>query len=316
MFGNHTQAGPLREARMAPRDPVPLLLGTSFAIREMERALEGIAQADVNLLIQGEPGTGKRILAQAIHARSPRSREPFHALNLGGLTEAQAEREFFGDAGVTRLVQLGARPTLYLEAVEALSPTLQVHLAEIIAAGNRWSNVRLITSTVAPLDELVRLGRFRRDLATHFGVMRFVLPPLRERREDIRAIAEAYARRWCESTGKSRLSFAPAALAELASYSWPGNVRELEQTLEAALAVTRSGEIGVERIRALLGRRPRRYTAPDVFPLRQLERDYIMSVLVGCNWNQSLAARRLGIGRNTLLRKVRQFGLVAKAAAA
>lgn len=315
MFGHHAPAAPLREARIMRRDPLPLLLGTSMPMREIERALDGIAQADVNLLIQGEPGTGKRILAQAIHARSFRSREPFHALALGGLTEAQAEREFFGDEDVTRLVQLGARPTLYLEAVEALSPKLQAHLAEIIATGNRWANVRLIAGTVASLDELVRLGRFRHDLATHLGAVRFVLPSLRERREDIRAIAEAYARRWCESTGKARLSFARAALAELASYTWPGNLRELEQTLEAALAVTRSGEIGVERIRALLGRRPRRYVAPDVFPLRQLERDYITSVLVGCNWNQSLAARRLGIGRNTLLRKVRQFGL-AKAAAA
>lgn len=315
MFGHHPSVELDRDRRIASTHPAPILLGTSLPMREIERALNGIAQADINLVIQGEPGTGKRILAQTIHARGPRGREPFHKLTLGGLTERQAEREFFGDEGVRRLVQLGSRPTLYLDSVETLAPRLQGHLAAVIATGGQWSSLRLITGTVAPLDELVRLGRFRHDLLSQLGAVRLVLPPLRERREDISAIVEQFTRRWCESTGKSRLYFARAALAELTNYSWPGNVRELQQTLEAALAVTRSGEISVERIRTLLGRRPQRYAAPDVFPLRQLERDYITSVLVGCNWNQSLAARRLGIGRNTLLRKVRSFGL-AKAAAA
>ena len=314
MFGD-CSANPNRTREAADEDPVLLLLGTSTPTREIARALNSLAQSDINLLIQGEPGTGKRILAEEIHARSSRAREPFVKVTLEGLTERQAERELFGDEGVGRLLRLGYRVTLYLESVEALGCGLQTRLATAIAEG-QWSKLRIITGTTAPLDELVRLGRFRPDLVFKLGVVRFTLPPLRERREDIGPIVEHFTRRWCEKSAKARLNIARAAIAELGRYAWPGNVRELQQTLEAALAVTRSGEVSLERVRAILGRRPQRYAAPDVFPLRQLERDYIMSVLMTCNWNQSLAARRLGIGRNTLLRKIRSFGLGKAAEAA
>jgi transcriptional regulator of acetoin/glycerol metabolism len=111
------------------------------------------------------------------------------------------------------------------------------------------------------------------------------------------------------AVGLSRL-----AVAELTSYAWPGNSRDSSRPSRRSWHVTRT-EVTPERIRAVLGRRPRRYAAPDVFPLRQLERDYIAGVLSSCNWNQSLAARRLGIGRNTLMRKIKTFGLRSEAAA-
>jgi DNA-binding NtrC family response regulator len=148
------------------------------------------------------------------------------------------------------------------------------------------------------------------------AIVRIALPPLRERREDIAVVADKVVGEWCEAAGAPRLGLSRLALAELTSYAWPGNSRELEQTIEAVLALSRGSEVTAERIRAVLGRRPRRYAAPDVFPLRQLERDYIAGVLSSCNWNQSLAARRLGIGRNTLMRKIKTFGLRSEVVAA
>jgi DNA-binding NtrC family response regulator len=175
--------------------------------------------------------------------------------------------------------------------------------------------VRVIASSTIELEDLVRVGRFLPDLYFHLGLIRLTIPPLRERREDIPVMADHFVRRWCEETKTRRIVLGRSALNELANYAWPGNARELQQTLESALATSRGAEISADRIRTVLGRRPRRHAAPDVFPLRQLERDYIATVLARCNWNQSLAARRLGIGRNTLMRKIKSFKLERSEAA-
>lgn len=285
------------------------LVGTSLAMREMTRVVANLAQAEVNLLIQGEHGTGKRALAEAVHYQSPRATGTFRAVALAGMPEHMAERDLFGDGVYPGLLSEGPNTTLYLEAIETLSEPLQRRLAGAIGAFGTGQGVRIITGTVAPLDEYVRLGRFRRELFFRLAVIRLTIPPLRERSEDIATIAEQFAERWARAKGMPRPVLGRGALTELRKYAWPGNARELQQTLEATLPVARGGEISVERIRAVLGRRPRRHAAPDVFPLRQLERDYIAAVLSSCNWNQSLAARRLGIGRNTLMRKIKSFGL-------
>lgn len=290
------------------------LAGTSAPMREVERALGHLAHANVNMVIHGESGTGKAILAERIYRQGPRAHEPFVAISLEKLDEAEMERVLFADDGGV----LGAhapRSTLYVNAVEALPPRLQVQLAYVLAHREYDHDVRIIAGTAAPLEELTRLGRFRRDLFFRLAVVRVALPPLRERREDIAVVADRVMEEWCEAAGAPRAGLSRLAVAELMGYAWPGNSRELEQTLEAVLALSRGTEVTPERIRAVLGRRPRRYAAPDVFPLRQLERDYIAGVLSSCNWNQSLAARRLGIGRNTLMRKIKTFGLRAEVAA-
>lgn len=290
------------------------LAGTSAPMREVERALGHLAHANVNMVIHGESGTGKAILAERIYRQGPRAHEPFVAISLEKLDEAEMERILFADDDGA----LGAhapRSTLYLNAVEALPPRLQVQMAFVLAQRDYDHDVRIIAGTSAPLEELTRLGRFRRDLFFRLAVVRVALPPLRERREDIAVVADRVMEEWCEAAGAPRAGLSRLAVAELMGYAWPGNSRELEQTLEAVLALSRGTEVTPERIRAVLGRRPRRYAAPDVFPLRQLERDYIAGVLSSCNWNQSLAARRLGIGRNTLMRKIKTFGLRAEVAA-
>ena len=291
-----------------------VVVGTSAPIREVERALGWLAAAEVNLLLQGEPGSGKRVLAEAIHLQSPRGSGQFYAVSLANRTDSQIEAELFAAPG-EGLLGDARGATLYLEEVGCLPMRLQRRFVRLLRADPSRRNVRIIASSTSELEEAVRLGRFLPELYAHLGLIRLTLPPLRERREDIVALTEYFVRRYCERAGNGAIRVSRSALAELTTYAWPGNARELQQTLEAALALTRTGELTGERIRTVLGRRPRRHVAPDVFPLRTLERDYIATVLTRCNWNQSLAARRLGIGRNTLMRKIKSFKLEKSEAA-
>jgi DNA-binding NtrC family response regulator len=289
-------------------DITSLLAGTSAQIREVERAVRQLASADVNLLLQGEVGTGKRLLAEAIHVQSRRAAAPFSAVALAERSEAQIEDDLFGPGGGLRDTVHGT--TLYLDEVAALPLRLQRRMARALRVPSVRGPVRIIAATAVELEDLVRVGRFATELYFQLALIRLTIPPLRERREDIPALAEHCIRSWCGEQGiVRRITLGRAALAELVGYSWPANLRELQQTITASLALTHGDEISAERVRAVLGRRPRRHAAPDVFPLRQLEHDYIAAVLARCNWNQSLAARRLGIGRNTLMRKIKHYKL-------
>ena len=297
-----------RLAETPPHIPSPAVLfaGTSAPIVQMTRALDGVARADVDLLVQGETGTGKRALAEMIHHMSSRSASAFHVVSLTELTEPQANQELFGPENARGFAASGA--TLYLEQIETLTLRLQRQLMDEISA-RPGAGARIIAGCTVALEELVRIGRFRRDLFSHFSVVRLTIPPLRERREDIAAIAEGFIRRWSEDASVPPIVLGRAALEELALYPWPGNARELQQTLAVAMSACRGAELRPGGIRTALGRRPIRNAAADVYPLRQLEREYIATVLLSCNWNQALAARRLGIGRNTLKRKIRSFRL-------
>jgi len=286
-----------------------LLAGSSASMREVARAIGQLACTDVHLLLQGEHGTGRRVLAEAIHQQSPRGCARFFSLPSSGRSEAQVERELFGAGDDGGLFDAARGATLYLDDIAVLPLRLQRRLTRVLRGVEGCAGVRVIASTAVELEELMRMGRFLPELYFQLGLIRLAVPPLRERREDIEPMAEVCIRAWCRERGVPRIALSRAALGELTGYSWPGNARELQQTIVATLALTHGDEISAERIRTVLGRRPRRHAAPDVFPLRQLERDYIATVLGRCNWNQSLAARRLGIGRNTLMRKIKFFKL-------
>jgi DNA-binding NtrC family response regulator len=158
------------------------------------------------------------------------------------------------------------------------------------------------------LEEHVRLGRFQRALFDRLATVQVSLPPLRERRSDISIIAPAALERWSERTGLPLKTFGEGAVAQLESYDWPANVRELLCVLSVAYEHTRGPVISADRMRTELGSRPRRHVAPGIAPLRQVERDYLLSVMQRCGGNQTLAARRLGIGRSTLLRHLHALG--------
>jgi DNA-binding NtrC family response regulator len=284
------------------------LVGRSAPLCALARAADDLGHAEVNLLIQGEPGTGKCALAETIRARSLRAARPFAVVRLTERTEAEVRNDLFGSTGAGAIVTAPPGATLYLDGVEGLTADLQRRLLLALSSAGVWSQVRVISGANVALEEAVRLGRFRRDLFFRLGVLRISIPPLRERREDIPQIVEALVAARGSVTGREPSALDRSIVNELCADVWPGNARELDHTIDRLFEAARGGAPRIEHLRAVLGRRSREQPMPDVFPLRELERDYIQAVLISCNWNQSLAARRLGIGRNTLLRKIKTFG--------
>jgi len=281
-----------------------LIAGTSAPIRALARTVGAVAASDVNLLVQGEYGTGKRALAQALHRQSFRKDGPFFAIGFADRSEADIKEELFEmlEEGVLLAGARGA--TLYLDEVAWLPMPLQGLLARALHVANVQGTPRIIASTETDLNGLVRAGRFLGELYGRLAPICLTIPPLRERREDIPAIATEYLRT-SHDAGIEQVTLDCDALAELSAYSWPGNARELQETLAAALVRWPSGMISAARIRAVLGRWPHLRAAPGVVPLDEFEDTYITRTLARCNGNKALAARRLEIGRNTLLRRIK-----------
>lgn len=284
------------------------LVGRSHAVRELRRALPVLAHSEVNLLIRGEAGSGKRAWAKAIHHQSPRSAGPFVVLDRSGLGADRVEAELFGNGGIHALATRSRAATIYLETTEALPARLQRRLLEALS-GDELDGVRIIAGTASSLAAQVRSGHLCHVLCQRLAVVEIAIPPLRERREDIAAIVEHCSQRWSETAGSAAIVLGDRALAELEAYSWPGNTRELVGVLEAVRAGACGRPITGARIRTVLHERPGALAGAEVVPLRQVERDYLCAALLRCDGNQTLAARRLGIGRSTLFRKLRELGL-------
>jgi len=283
------------------------LLGNGPAVLSLRGALTTLGQLDMNLLLRGESGTGKQACAIALHRLGARRSHPFFTVHLDGMSEGRIYESLFGARGMTSLAARARLATVYLEGIETLSQRLQLRLAAALAESDATS-VRVLAGTGAVLDELVRVGRFQRALYDRLATIQVSLPPLRERREDVAIIAPAALERWAERTGIQGKTLGTGALAELEAYDWPGNVRELLCVLSVAYEHTRGPVISADRIRTELGARPRRHLAPGIAPLKQIEQDYLLSVMQRCGGNQTLAARRLGIGRSTLLRRLQASG--------
>jgi DNA-binding NtrC family response regulator len=280
------------------------LVGASATVRGFKHALPSLARAEVSLIIGGEPGTGKTEWAQAIHRHSGRAARPFHALSLASLPEARAERQLFGGPSKEGLLAQSRGTTLYLAGIDTLSPRLQHRLAQWLAIDDPLG-VRLIAGSRLALDAQVRLGRFSRTLYQRLALVQLAIAPLRERIEDIAPIAEDHLWRASERSDEPPLVLRESALGELAAHGWPENVRELVGILTALRTIAHGGVITAELVRRTL-RGARRRTAPlEVLPLERIESDYILAALALCDGNQTLAARRLGIGRSTLLRKLK-----------
>jgi DNA-binding NtrC family response regulator len=289
-----------------------LIAGTSAPIRALARTVGAAAASDVNLLVQGERGTGKRALAQALHRQS-RKDGPFLAIGFADRSEADIKEELF-DLLEEGVLLAGARgATLYLDEVAWLPVSLQALLARALHVANVQGTPRIIASTETDLNGLARAGRFLGELYGQLAPICLTIPPLRERREDIPAIVSEYLRTSHDAIGIGQVTLDCGALEELLAYWWPGNARELQETLAAALVQCPSGVISAASIRTILGRWPHLRAAPGVVPLDEFEDAYITRTLVRCNGNKALAARRLGIGRNTLLRRIKTIKLEAVA---
>jgi two-component system response regulator HydG len=311
------------------------MLGRDEKMLVVFEAIRTAARSDVAVLIQGPAGSGKGIVARMIHELSRRARSGFETVNGGALVDTLFESEMFGyekgaftganDRKPGRL-ELAAGGTLFLQGVGELSLTAQVKLERVLAQqqfqrlGGQAHvpvDVRLVSASDRPLDQLVGLGRFRDDLFGRLDAYSIRLPSLRERREDIPVLASRFVARYCAANGlpADGKVLSAEALARLQAYAWPGNIRELEGTASRAALSAPGGIIRESDLEFLHAETPVAAEAPRrLSTLRESERAHILRILDAVSWNKKEAARVLDISRGTLYRKILESRLDSRAA--
>ncbi|MBI5514956.1 MAG: sigma 54-interacting transcriptional regulator [Deltaproteobacteria bacterium] len=295
----------------------------------MRRALDlarRVAGVESTILITGESGVGKERFARLIHQESARASGPFLAINCGAVPEGLLESELFGHArgsftGATQdrpgLFEAAGGGTLFLDEIGEVPPAMQVKLLralqerEVRRVGEnrvRTVDVRVLAATNRDLVREVQSARFRQDLYYRLRVVELRVPPLRERREDILALARLFLAEASERTGRRATGFTPRAANHLVRYRWPGNVRELENAIERAVVLSRGARVDLEDLpEEVLLAPPDVRAAEDARSLEDVEREYILAVLKACDNNKAQAAEQLKIGIATLYRKLKQY---------
>ncbi len=311
------------------------LIGQSPSFLKLLESASRFAESDSFVLIQGASGTGKELIANLIHRRSPRNNRPFVAVNCASIPDTLLESELFGhekgaftNAFTTKqgLVEVANGGTLFLDEVGDISPTIQPKLLRFLETGefrrvggtNLLSvDVRVVTATNKNLQEEVRAGRFREDLLYRLNVVTLRVPPLKDRKDDIPILADYFLARKAKSKNAKRLS--PGAVRLLMEHDWPGNVRELEHVLEGAILLS-TGEVIEESDLAMYFHRPERAVVAAVevpvavpaaggLSLEELEREHIERVLRQNNFSRTKTADALGISKKTLYLKIKRYGM-------
>jgi DNA-binding NtrC family response regulator len=320
-----------RLRRKVEREGVPTLIGQAPAMKRMYDLIERVAPSRATVLITGETGTGKEMVAQAIHALSDRARKPFVTVQCSALSESLLESELFGHmkgsftgaTGTRRgLFEEAADGTLFLDEVATLTPAIQVKLLRTLqerrvqrVGANQPIPVafRLIAATNVDLAAEVGAGRFREDLFYRLNVFPIRVPPLRERRSDIPVLASFFRTRAAERNGVLQPEFSPGLLSQMTSYDWPGNVRELENFMERAV-IMYSGARTIPAEAAPVEATdwpheagPMAQALGEQWTLERLEREFILHVVKRKGGNVAQSATALGIDRRTLFRKLRQY---------
>jgi two-component system response regulator HydG len=319
------------KAEIKRRDRSGRPIGASKPWLDALHVAESVAGTDSTVLLQGESGTGKEVVARYIHELSARATKPFLSINCGALPESLLESELFGHVkgsftGASRdkegLFFAAGEGTFLLDEIGETTPATQVKLLrvlqqrEVIPVGATEAkpvNARVIAATNRELEEEIKRGSFRSDLYYRLNVISIVLPPLRNRPEDIPLLAEAFLKRTADLAGEAPIAIEPEARDALLRYSWPGNVRELENALERAAILAKDHSIGVSAL-------PERVTEikPDPLvsdatqmnpTLDTIERAYILWVLENEGGSKPRTAEVLGIDASTLYRKLSRYGL-------
>lgn len=313
---------------VAQKAPPPLILGRSPAIQSLLQMIERIAPADAHVLIQGETGTGKGLVAQAIQQQSRRAAQPFLTINCSAFQDALLESELFGHekgaftgaVGRTQgLFEVADGGTLFLDEVGEMSPAMQAKLLQVLDAGELRRvggtkmlrvHVRIIAATNKDLAREVKAGRFREDLYYRLHVLSVHLPPLRERQEDIPSLLEHFLHRF-RLPGQPAKALAPEVVASLTDDAWPGNIRELANTVERLAILAQGHVIGLDDLPS--NARPTPTAAgdqePSLMSLRDMERLHILKVLSYTGGKKAQAARLLGIDTKTLNHKLKGYHL-------
>jgi Nif-specific regulatory protein len=320
------------------------IVGDSPALREVLAKVEQVASTAATVLLRGETGTGKEMVARAIHINSPRTSKPFVRVNCAALAPGVLESELFGHekgaftGAVTRRAgrfELADGGTLFLDEIGDVSPEVQVKLLRVLqerefervgGVETVQVDVRVISATHRDLEALINDGKFREDLYYRLNVFPITMPPLRDRPGDIPLLVEHFVQKFSQTTGKLVRGADAAALAELAAYAWPGNVRELENVIERAMILTRGPALGVADLdfgrRASAAAMSRPAAAPVAAAaapeetgrsfykrISEQERNEIVAAVERAQGNIAHAARSLGINRSTLYYRMRKHGL-------
>ncbi len=311
-------------ALLRPRSGTPLV-ATSAAMQPVLQVLARVGPSDANVLITGENGTGKTLLAHALHEASARAAAPFVSVNTGGLSESLVDSELFGhergaftDARSERVgrFEVADGGTLFLDEVANMPASVQARLLRVLetreferlgSSRTRRADVRLISATNADLHAEVDEGRFRRDLLFRLNTVDVHMPPLRERREDIPELAALFLARHATRYRKSIQGFQAAALQSMLDHSWPGNIRELDHALERAVLMSDGPEVSSEA----LALRPARDGGRrlDDMSLEDVEAFLIRKALDRHGRNVTAAAHALGLSRSAMYRRLQRYGL-------
>jgi two-component system, NtrC family, response regulator HydG len=321
----------LRQAA-AGRSGLGALVGRSAAMRGLYELIEHVAHSPAPVLLRGESGSGKELVARALHTEGARAAEPFVAVNCTALPHALLESELFGHVkgaftGATTarrgLFVEADKGTLFLDEIGDMPSELQAKLLRVLEDGevrsvgadaSRTVDVRIVAATHQELEARVREGRFRADLFYRLNVVTLRIPPLRERREDIALLVEHFIARARARNPRSKVvGFAPEVVAALGAMPWPGNVRELENLVERLVVLVPRETVELAELRlhapaASPEAHPLALAQEGLWPLRQLESEYISWVVARCGGNKTRAAELLGIDVSTIHRREREKG--------
>ncbi|MCE9545720.1 MAG: sigma-54 dependent transcriptional regulator [Planctomycetia bacterium] len=336
--------------------PIAGLIGSGQAMRDVYRLTRQVARSNASVLLLGETGTGKELIAKAIHQLSPRSGGPFVRVNCGALSESLLESELFGHVRGSFTGAVGNRTgrfeaahtgTIFLDEINSTTPKLQVKLLRVLQereferVGDTQTlrvDTRVIAASNRDLSEEVEAERFREDLYYRLNVVPIRLPPLRERAEDVMSLVSHFLSIYNDANDRYVVHIDPKASQALTDYHWPGNVRELQNYIERAVVLAESDELTLDLLPvAVASGRPagtvRRRQPADLEALtgevvqtglsqsgpnednlytkivNRVERELIAQVMASCDNVQTKAATRLGINRNTLHKKLKEYGL-------
>ena len=327
----HAAEQELERLKASAREPGRLheLLGTSAAMQELFSLAQKIAPCDVNVLITGETGTGKELLARAIHQMSSRSAQPLVAFSCANLPETLVEDELFGHekgafTGALTMrrgrIESADRSTLFLDEIGDLALGLQPKLLRVLqersferlGSNNTVNvNIRVICATNRHLSELVQQGKFREDLYYRLNVMQMHLPSLRERRDDIPLLAQHFLENAAEQFNKKAKKFSQPALHALEEYAWPGNVRELLNAVQRAVVLSENSTVEIWQLPPAVrgGCDTPQFARTYEEEVREFKRRLVLRTLRECGWRKAESARTLGVARGYLHRLINQLGL-------
>jgi DNA-binding NtrC family response regulator len=308
------------------RGPAAEMIAESAAMQPVLDLIGRVGPSEANVLVTGEHGTGKELVARILHAASPRAARPMVTVNVGGLSEGVFESELFGHergaftgARAERVgrFELADGGTLFLDEIANVPPAQQAKLLRVLQTGEfervgssrtRRVSVRLVSATNADLRAEMAAGRFREDLLFRINTVEVRLPPLRDRREDIPLIAAACLARHAQRYGKEAAAFTAEAMRALLAHPWPGNVRELDHAVERAVLLARGDEVGAAEL-ALTPALADGAPPLEQLPLDEVERELIRRALRRHDGNVSEAAKALGLSRSALYRRLERHGL-------